>query len=156
MISICFSPRIADLTHMNMQYNKYLAMIEEKVKSIISEILDIEENNLSKDTDLIKEIGAESIDLLEIAISLEKGFGIKVDENRLFLKSFRYYLDEVKNKKVDEINYLNEIYPFLDKKRIKELIEESKNSIIPSIRIKDIVSYVQWTIGKDNKKKKEH
>ncbi len=141
---------------MNMQYNKYLAMIEEKVKSIISEILDIEENNLSEDTDLIKEIGAESIDLLEIAISLEKGFGIKVDENRLFLKSFRYYLDEAKNKKVDEINYLNEIYPFLDKKRIKELIEESKNSIIPSIRIKDIVSYVQWTIGKDNKKKKKH
>ena len=141
---------------MNMQYNKYLAMIEEKVKSIISEILDIEENNLSEDTDLIKEIGAESIDLLEITISLEKGFGIRVDENRLFLKSFRYYLDEAKNKKVDEINYLNEIYPFLDKKRIKELIKESKNSIIPSIRIKDIVSYVQWTIGKDNKKKKEH
>ena len=131
-------------------------MIEEKVKSIISEILDIEENNLSEDTDLIKEIGAESIDLLEIAISLEKGFGIKVDENRLFLKSFRYYLDEAKNKKINEINYLNEIYPFLDKKKIKELIEESKNSIIPSIRIKDIVSYVQWTIGKDNKKKKEH
>ncbi len=141
---------------MNMQYNKCLAMIEEKVKSIISEILDIEENNLSKDTDLIKEIGAESIDLLEIAISLEKEFGIKIDENRLFLKSFRYYLDEAKSKKIDIINYLNKIYPFLDKKRIKELIEESKNSIIPSIRIKDIVSYVQWTIGKDNKKKKEH
>ncbi len=141
---------------MNMQYNKCFAMLSQKVKSIISEILDIEEEKLSEDTDLIREIGIESIDMLEIAISLEKEFGIRVDENRLFFKSFRYYLDKAKEEKTDEIKYLSRIYPFLKQERLKELIEESANGIIPSLKIRDIISYVQWTIRRDSEKKKEH
>ncbi len=122
-------------------------MIEEKIKSILAKILDVNKNELSPETDIFKDLGAESIDLLEIAISLEKEFKIKVDENNLFLKSFRYHLEEAEKKESSEkekLEYLRSIFPFLSEERLKELSSELRNSLFPSIKIKDLISYVKW------------
>ncbi len=131
-------------------------MIEERIKSKISDILGIKKEELTTETDLIRELDAESIDMLEIAISLEKEFGIKIDENSLFLKAFRYYLEEAHEKNTEEVSYLKQKFPFLDEKRIRELIDEAKSNIVPSIKIKDLICYVQWAINRNYQEKKEH
>lgn len=131
-------------------------MIENRIRSILADVLDIETQQLEAETDLIRELGAESIDLLEIALSLEREFGIKVDENKLFLKSFRFYSDEARDKDLNQMDYLKTNYPFLPKKRLKELLDDMKYSIVPSIKIKDLISYVEWMLKGNNKEKKEH
>jgi len=131
-------------------------MIENRIRSILADVLDIETQQLEAETDLIRELGAESIDLLEIALSLEREFGIKVDENKLFLKSFRFYSDEARDKDLNQMDYLKTNYPFLPKKRLKELLDDMKYSIVPSIKIKDLISYVEWMLKRNNKEKKEH
>ncbi len=122
-------------------------MIEERIRSILAKILDVNKDDLSPETDILKDLGAESIDLLEIAISLEKEFKIKVDENNLFLKSFRYHLEEAEKKESSEkerLGYLRSIFPFLSEERLKELSSELRNSLFPSVKIKDLISYVKW------------
>lgn len=131
-------------------------MIQNRIKSILADVLDIEAEEIGIETDLIREIGAESIDLLEIALSLEREFGIRVDENRLFLKSFRLCVDEAKQKNVNKIDYLKKKYPFLTEERINELIGDIEYSIMPSIKVKDLISYVEWLLGGHNKEKKKH
>ena len=131
-------------------------MIENRIRSILADVLDIETQQLGAETDIIRELGAESIDLLEIALSLEREFGIKVDENKLFLKSFRFYRDEAREKDLNQMDYLKTNYPFLPEKRLKDLLDDMKYSIVPSIKIKDLISYVEWMLKGNNKEKKEH
>jgi len=121
-------------------------MIEERIKYILAKILDVDKDELSPETDLLKDLAVESIDLLEIAISLEKEFKIKVDENALFLKSFRYHLEEAEKRfsEKERLEYLKGIFPFLSKERLKELSSELRDNIFPSVKIKDLVSYVKW------------
>jgi len=129
---------------------------ESKIKDILINVLDVEMDEIDLDTDLIRDLGVESIDLLEIALSIEREFGIKVDENKMFLKSLRFYIDEANEKNINKLEYLRKKFPFLGKDRIEELIEESKNHIIPSVKIKDLLSYVEWELGRFNKEKKEY
>ncbi len=127
----------------------------EKIKDIVAEILNIDKGKIDPETDLIRDLEAESIDLLEIALSLEKEFGIKVDENKIFLKSLRFYIDEAKEKGKDVISYLREKYPFLERERIKQIAEEAKKQkILPSVKIKDLISYVQYK--RAHKEEKEY
>jgi len=130
-------------------------MIESRIKFVLADVLDIESNGIGTETDIIRDLGAESIDLLEIALSLEREFGIKVDENKLFLKSFRFYVDEAKQKNKNKTNYLKRNYPFLSEERIEELLNDAQHFIMPSIKIKDLISYVEWMLRGYNKEKKE-
>lgn len=131
-------------------------MMESRIKNILINVLDVETDEIDLDTDLIRDLGVESIDLLEIALSIEREFGIKVDENKMFLKSLRFHIDEANEKNINKLEYLSEKFPFLSRNRIEELIKESENHVIPSIKIKDLLSYVQWKLGRTYKEKKEY
>ena len=54
------------------------------VKTIISQALKVDEQNVQLDSSLIKDLGAESIDFLDIVFRLEKTFKIKVPKGELF------------------------------------------------------------------------
>ena len=54
------------------------------VKSIISQALKIDEGKITLHSSLIKDLGAESIDFLDIVFRLEKVFKIKIPKGELF------------------------------------------------------------------------
>lgn len=54
-----------------------------KVREIIADVLVIDENDISKDSRLIVDLGAESIDFLDLVFQLEKEFGIKIPRGQL-------------------------------------------------------------------------
>ncbi len=54
-----------------------------KVKTIISEQLDVSIDDLTYDTFLIADLEADSLDLVELIMAFEDEFGIKIDEDRL-------------------------------------------------------------------------
>ena len=58
--------------------------IFKSVKSIISQALKVDESKIALHSSLIKDLGAESIDFLDIVFRLEKAFKIKIPKGELF------------------------------------------------------------------------
>ena len=54
------------------------------VKTIISQALKVDESKVMFEASLIKDLGAESIDFLDIVFRLEKAFKIKIPKGELF------------------------------------------------------------------------
>lgn len=57
--------------------------IFEAVAEILVDSLGVEEDEVTAEATLVDDLGAESIDLLEIVFNLEKQFDIKIDRNEL-------------------------------------------------------------------------
>lgn len=55
----------------------------EKVKNVLADALAADEDDVTMDATLVDNLGAESIDLLDIVFQLEKEFGIKIDSKEL-------------------------------------------------------------------------
>ncbi len=58
--------------------------IIKSVRTIISQALKVDEPKVSLESSLIKDLGAESIDFLDIVFRLEKAFKIKIPKGELF------------------------------------------------------------------------
>ena len=54
-----------------------------KVREIIADVLVIDEEEIAKQSRLIADLGAESIDFLDLVFQLEKEFGIKIPRGQL-------------------------------------------------------------------------
>lgn len=54
-----------------------------KVREIIADVLVIDEDDVSLSSRLIADLGAESIDFLDLVFQLEKEFGIKIPRGQL-------------------------------------------------------------------------
>lgn len=54
-----------------------------KVREIIADVLVIDEEDVLKDSRLIADLGAESIDFLDLVFQLEKEFSIKIPRGQL-------------------------------------------------------------------------
>lgn len=54
-----------------------------KVREIIAEVLVIDEDSISTESRLISDLGAESIDFLDLVFQLEKEFKIKIPRGQL-------------------------------------------------------------------------
>lgn len=52
----------------------------EKVKSIIVEELDVDEHQISRNSHLIDDLGADSLDVVELVMAFEEEFGAVISE----------------------------------------------------------------------------
>jgi len=55
-------------------------MTESKIKTLIAKQLGLEESSLTLQTKLVEDLGADSLDLLEIVMLIEQSFKITVEE----------------------------------------------------------------------------
>ncbi|PIU40432.1 MAG: acyl carrier protein [Candidatus Omnitrophica bacterium CG07_land_8_20_14_0_80_50_8] len=62
----------------------YNPEIVKNVKVIISQALKVDESKVTPHSSLVKDLGAESIDFLDIVFRLEKTFKIKIPKGELF------------------------------------------------------------------------
>ena len=51
-------------------------MVLEKIKAILSSQFDVDAANITADTDLVDDLGADSLDLVDMLMSLEDEFNI--------------------------------------------------------------------------------
>ncbi len=56
-------------------------MILERVRQLISESMDIDIEDVQPDSDIIKDIGADSLDIVEMLMIVEEEWGIVVDDD---------------------------------------------------------------------------
>ncbi|GJQ28458.1 MAG: acyl carrier protein [Phycisphaerae bacterium] len=55
-----------------------------KVQTILVDALAVDEDEVKPESSLTKDLGAESIDFLDIVFKLEQAFGIKIPQGELF------------------------------------------------------------------------
>ncbi len=115
--------------------------ILENITEILAEILDIENHNITPETYLIRELGAESIDLLELAVAINSRFNIDVNDDEIFLRNLRQYITEADQQNKDILQYLAEKIPFLMQKRLEDIITDLEGG--PTLKVKDLIAYVE-------------
>ena len=73
---------------------------EEKVKKIVSEHLGIEENTITLDSKFIDDLGADSLDTVELVMAFEEKFDIEIpDDAAETILTVQNAVDFIDNKK---------------------------------------------------------
>src|SRR6516162_3922978 len=91
--------------------------IYSKVSSTLVEALNVDEDEVKPDSTLQGDLGAESIDFLDIVFRLEREFGIKIPRGELFPESiFQGDAEFVQDGRVTDkgMQELRERMPFAD------------------------------------------
>ena len=57
-------------------------MIFDRVREIIAEQLDIDKEDITMDTNLMKDLEADSLDAMEIIMAIEEEYGIELPEDQ--------------------------------------------------------------------------
>ena len=56
----------------------------EKIRNVLTDALGVDDDEVVPEATLQEDLGAESIDFLDIVFRLEKAFGIKIDQSEMF------------------------------------------------------------------------
>ncbi|CUS34576.1 MAG: acyl carrier protein [Nitrospira sp.] len=76
-----------------------MATVEERVKKIIAEQLGVEEAEVTPEASFVEDLGADSLDTVELVMALEEEFSIEIpDEDAEKILTVGKALDYIKEK----------------------------------------------------------
>jgi acyl carrier protein len=76
-----------------------MATVEERVKKIIAEQLGVEEDEVTPEASFVDDLGADSLDTVELVMALEEEFSIEIpDEDAEKILTVGKALDYIKEK----------------------------------------------------------
>ena len=114
-----------------------------KMKEILEDALGVDEDEVKPDASLFADLGAESIDVLDIGFRLEKEFGIKVEQSELFPEALFNDPQYVQDSKVTDagMDELRKRVPYakLDELDASRDVNQFKNAIT----VDTMVQFVQ-------------
>jgi len=122
-----------------------------KVSATLVEALNVDEEEIRPTSTLQGDLGAESIDFLDIVFRLEREFGIKIPRGELFPESiFSGDPDFVQDGKVTDqgLAELRERMPFADLSRFEKNPEVSAISDLFTVDM--ITRYIQGKLAQPN------
>ncbi|MBP5308819.1 MAG: acyl carrier protein [Clostridia bacterium] len=56
-------------------------MTFEKIQDLLAQQLNVDKNSITENSEIIKDLGADSLDIVEMLMGLEDQFGIEVSED---------------------------------------------------------------------------
>ena len=124
------------------------AEIYEKVSATLVDALNVEQDEISPNSTLQGDLGAESIDFLDIVFRLEREFAIKIPRNELFPESiFQGDPDFVQNGKVTQkgLDELRQKMPFADLSKFEKNPELTALSDLFTVEM--ITKYIEGKLG---------
>jgi acyl carrier protein len=75
-----------------------MASVEEKVKSIIVDQLGVSESEVSSTASFVDDLGADSLDTIELVMAFEEAFGIEIpDEDAEKIRTVQNAIDYVES-----------------------------------------------------------
>lgn len=124
-----------------------------KIQETLSGALGIEESEIRPQASLVRDLGAESIDFIDIIFRLEKAFDIKIPSGELFpgniLNDERYVKEgRVTSAGLDE---LRAKLPYLDVEVFSKDPQISK--LVDYFTVQMIIHYIQDKVSKEAKAK---
>ncbi len=119
----------------------------EKVRAALIEALGVDDDEVTPEATMVGDLGAESIDFLDIVFRLEKSFGIEIPRSELFPEDVLTNAEYVENGKVTAagIEQLRKRMPFADLTRFEKnpAVQEFGNLLTVS----DLCRYVESKVG---------
>jgi acyl carrier protein len=119
----------------------------EKVQAALVDALGVDEDEVTPEATLVDDLGAESIDFLDIVFRLEKSFDIKIPREELFPEDILNNAEYVQDGKVTPagLEKLRERMSFADLSRF------SANPVVQDfgklLTVQDMCRYVEKKIG---------
>ncbi|HET6465272.1 MAG TPA: acyl carrier protein [Nitrospiria bacterium] len=76
-----------------------MAAVDEKVKKIIVEQLGVDEEDVTPDASFVDDLGADSLDTVELVMAFEEEFGIEIpDEDAEKILTVQNVMDYIKER----------------------------------------------------------
>ena len=122
--------------------------IFEQVKEVLVDALGLDDDEVTKEATLMADLGAESIDFLDIVFRLEKAFGIKVPREELFpAESLMNNPEYVNNGKLTEkgLAEFKAKMPHSDLSAFEA--DPDVNKIADLFTVDSIVNFVEMKLG---------
>jgi acyl carrier protein len=121
--------------------------IFEKIKTCLVEALGVDEDEVAPDATLVGDLGAESIDFLDIVFRLEKAFNIKVPRGELFPEDILTNSEYVRDGKVtpEGITQLRQRMPFADLSTFET--NPNVKDFANMLTVQDMARYVESKVG---------
>lgn len=114
----------------------------EEIAQILSELLDIDAQGIEPHTYLVRDLGVESIDFLELAVAVNGRFHVDVHDDTIFLRNLRLHLTEAAESDTAAPDHLKRVYPHLSPQRIETLLSDLEGG--PVLQARDLECYVRW------------
>ena len=124
--------------------------IYDKVKAVLVDALGVDEEEVKPDSVIRDDLGAESIDFLDIMFRLEKAFNIKIPRGELMPENLVSDPTLVQNGKVTEkgIKLLREKMPFSDPKDLDTFAADPELEKMSKLfTVTMIVNFVEWKLA---------
>lgn len=121
--------------------------IFEQVRETLVEALAVEPDEVNEDASLTGDLGAESIDFLDIVFRLEKTFNLKIPRGELFPEDLLNNPDYVSNGKLTPtgLAQIKKSMPHADFSKFEQDPDVSK---MPDLfTVKTLVNYIQAKLG---------
>ena len=119
----------------------------EKVQGALVDALGVDDDEVTAEATLVGDLGAESIDFLDIVFRLEKAFGIEIPRAELFPEDILTSTDYVTDGKISDagIEQLKERMPFVDLSKFESnpMVQEFGNLL----SVSDMCRYIESKIG---------
>jgi acyl carrier protein len=122
-----------------------LAVFEE-IAQILAELLDVDAQEIEPHTYLVRDLGVESIDFLELAVAINGRFRVEVHDDTIFLRHLRLHLAEAAERKTGAPDHLKRVYPHLSPQRIETLLSDLEGG--PVLQARDLERYVRWQMSR--------
>jgi acyl carrier protein len=119
----------------------------EKVQGALVDALGVDEDEVTAEATLVGDLGAESIDFLDIVFRLEKAFGIEIPRSELFPEDILTSADYVQDGKVTEegLEQLRKRMPFVDLSRFESNPEVQEFGNL--LTVNDMCRYIESKVG---------
>jgi acyl carrier protein len=121
--------------------------IYSKVQEALVDALGVDEVEVKPEATLQGDLGAESIDFLDIVFRLEKAFGIKIERGELFPEDILTNTEYVDDGKVNAagIAKLKERMPFADLTRFTA--DPSVMNLAKQLTVQDMCNFVEHKLA---------
>jgi acyl carrier protein len=118
-----------------------------KVQEALVDALGVDEDEVKPDATLQGDLGAESIDFLDIVFRLEKAFNIKIERGELFPEDILTNTDYVQEGKVNSagLSKLKERMPFADLSRFEA--DPSVQNLGKQLTVQDMCNFVEHKLA---------
>lgn len=108
----------------------------------MEELLDVPAEEITPQSYLVRDLGMESIDFLELAVALNQRFQVPVHDDTVFLRDLRLHLIQARENGRPVLEELKKHYGYLPLPRLEEIPDDLEDG--PVIQVRDLISYVQW------------
>ncbi len=117
--------------------------IFEKVQGVLVEALAVDEDEVTPEATLFGDLGAESIDVLDITFQLERSFSIKINQGELFPEGVAQDPELVEDEKLTDkgMAALREKLPHFDFSALDQ--DRSVQKLVDMFTVDSLVNFVE-------------